>query len=148
MTMEPQLNEEVARYIPETLMDSVIERETAELGRRERLYRGQRPPLPVKGHKIILVDDGLATGSTMLAAALSLRQMRPAKIIVAVPVAALETCAEFRNEVDEVICAATPEPFVAVGAWYADFSQTSDEEVRKLLERAESDRQLGSSIPP
>ena len=134
------LNEEVARYIPETLMDSVIERETAELGRRERLYRGQRPPLPVKGHKIILVDDGLATGSTMRAAALSLRQMRPAKIIVAVPVAAPDTCAEFRNEVDEVICAATPEPFVAVGAWYADFSQTSDEEVRELLDRTESYR--------
>ena len=82
---------------------------------------------------VILIDDGLATGSTMRAAATALRQMRPLKIIAAVPVAAPETCEEFRSEVDEVVCGAMPEPFMAIGAWYAEFSQTSDEEVRDLL---------------
>ncbi len=89
----------------------------------------------VQGRTVILIDDGLATGSTMRAAATALRQMHPAKIIIAVPVAASETCEEFRSEVDDVVCVAVPEPFMAVGAWYSDFSQTSDDEVRELLRR-------------
>jgi putative phosphoribosyl transferase len=132
------MNEEVTRdtIFPQTIIDSIVQREGEELRRRERLYRGDHPPLNVEGRTVILVDDGLATGSTMRAAAVALRQMRPLKVIIAVPVAAPETCAEFRSEVDEVICAATPEPFMAVGAWYKDFTQTSDQEVSDLLERA------------
>jgi putative phosphoribosyl transferase len=132
------MNADIARHIdfPQTVIDSVAQREAKELRRRERLYRGNRPAPNVQGRTVILVDDGLATGSTMRAAAVALRQMRPSKVIVAVPVAAPEICAEFRSEVDEVVCAATPDPFMAVGAWYADFSQTTDQEVRDLLERA------------
>jgi putative phosphoribosyl transferase len=90
----------------------------------------------VRGRIIILVDDGLATGSTMRAAAAALRQQQPKRIVIAVPVAPPETCAEFRAEVEEVVCAITPEPFYGVGLWYEDFTQTTDEEVRDLLERA------------
>jgi putative phosphoribosyl transferase len=89
---------------------------------------------------VILIDDGLATGSTMRAAAAALRQQQPARIVVAVPVAASSTCDEFRDEVDEIVCAVTPEPFLAVGLWYEDFEQTTDEEVRNLLERAAHDQ--------
>jgi putative phosphoribosyl transferase len=121
--------------LPDSVIDEVANREQKELERRERLYRGDQGPPNVQGRTVILIDDGLATGSTMRAAAIALRQMRPTKIIVAVPVAAPETCEEFRREVDEVVCAATPEPFMGVGAWYSDFSQTSDEEVRDLLQR-------------
>ena len=132
------VNEEVTRAvgISEEAIDAVARQEWVELERRERLYRGDRPRPAVQDRTVILVDDGLATGSTMRAAATALRQMRPAKIIVAVPVAAPETCDEFREEVDEVICAIIPEPFMAVGAWYEDFSQTSDDEVRELLQDA------------
>jgi putative phosphoribosyl transferase len=132
------MNDDIARSFdfPQTVINSIARREEAELRRRERLYRGNRPAPNVHGRTVILVDDGLATGSTMRAAAVALRQMGPSKVIVAVPVAAPETCAEFRSEVDDVICFATPDPFMAVGAWYADFSQTSDQEVRDLLERA------------
>jgi len=132
------MNEEVTRYVdfPQTIIDSIAQREAEELRRRERLYRGDRPAPHVQGRTVILVDDGLAIGSTMRAAAVALRQMLPSKVIVAVPVAAPEICAEFRSEVDEVVCAATPDPFLAVGAWYRDFTQTSDQEVRDLLERA------------
>jgi predicted phosphoribosyltransferase len=122
--------------IPAAVIDSITEREREEIARRERVYREGRPALPVRGRTAVLVDDGLATGATMLAAAKALRAERPARIIVAVPVAAPETCREFGEHVDEVVCAATPEPFYAVGAWYEDFAQTSDEEVRQLLERA------------
>lgn len=132
------MNEEVIRHLdfPQTVIDSIAQREGKELRRRERLYRGDRPAPNVQGRTVILVDDGLATGSTMRAAAVALRQMRPPKVIVAVPVAAPEICAEFRSEVDEVVCAATPDRFMAVGACYVDFSQTSDQEVCDLLERA------------
>jgi putative phosphoribosyl transferase len=122
--------------LPESIIDDVAKREQKELERRERVYRGDRPAFNIQGRTVILVDDGLATGATMRAAAIALRQMRPLKIVVAVPVAPTETCEALRSEVEEVICAITPEPFVAVGAWYSDFSQTSDEEVRELLERA------------
>jgi predicted phosphoribosyltransferase len=122
--------------LSESIIDAVAKRERKELERREHVYRGDRPALDVEGHTVILVDDGLATGATMRAAAIALRRMRPLKIVIAVPVAPPETCEAFRSEVEEVICAITPEPFIAVGAWYSDFSQTSDEEVQQLLEQA------------
>ncbi|MGH7826276.1 MAG: phosphoribosyltransferase [Candidatus Binatia bacterium] len=141
------LNKEVTGMdIPEAVIDAIARREQEELQRRERLYRGDRPRLNVHGRTIILVDDGLATGSTMRAAAVALRQMQPSKLIVAVPVAARETCDEFQDEVDEVVCAVTAEPFMAVGAWYSDFSQTSDDEVCELLERAACDQRDNSPL--
>jgi predicted phosphoribosyltransferase len=131
------LNEQVVRAlgIPSRAIESVAEREQRELERREHVYRGDRPPPNVRGRTVILVDDGLATGGTMLAAVRALRQEQPARIVVAVPIAARETCDLLRQEADEVVCAATPEPFHAVGVWYQDFTQTSDNEVRELLAR-------------
>jgi predicted phosphoribosyltransferase len=117
-------------------IDRVAEREQQELERRERQYRSGRPALDVRGRTVILVDDGLATGSSMRAAVAALRQRAPAKIVVAVPVAPPSTCEELSSEADQVVCAATPLPFYAVGQWYRDFTQTSDKEVRGLLERA------------
>jgi predicted phosphoribosyltransferase len=122
--------------IPDYIVDEVAASEQQELARRERLYRGDRPTPDVRGRTVILVDDGLATGATMLAAVKALRQQQPARIVVAVPTASPETCEQLRAEVDEVICAITPEPFHAVGLWYEDFSQTTDEEVRDLLARS------------
>ena len=110
--------------------------EEQELERREQQYRDARPFPDVEGRTVILIDDGLATGATMAAAATALRAGQPARLVVAVPVAAAETCQAFRGLVDEVVCGATPEPFHAVGLWYEDFSQTSDEEVSDLLARA------------
>ena len=110
--------------------------EQRELERRERLYRGDRPPPDIAGKTAILIDDGLATGATMAAATGALRAQRAARLVVAVPVAAPETCDAFQDLVDEIVCAATPEPFYAVGLWYEDFSETSDDEVRGLLARA------------
>src|SRR3981189_1001487 len=119
--------------IPEQMIDAVAARELQELARRERLYRGSRPPPDVRGRTVILVDDGLATGATMQAAIEALRQQNPARIVVAVPTASPDTCEEMKAKADDVICAITPEPFHAVGLWYQDFSQTTDEEVRALL---------------
>jgi len=116
-------------------IDRVTEREKQEITRREAAYREGRPAPSIQGRTAVLVDDGLATGATMLAAAKAVRQRSPERIIVAVPVASEDACHEFRRSVDEVICVATPDPFYAVGAWYEDFSQTSDAEVRELLER-------------
>ena len=134
------LNDDVLRElgIPQDVIDKVAERESAELERRERLYRGERPPPEVKGKVIVLVDDGLATGSSMLAAVRALRLKSPAEVVVAVPVGAAPTCDLLRGEADKVVCAATPEHFVAVGQWYDDFSQTTDDEVRRLLQTARS----------
>jgi putative phosphoribosyl transferase len=124
--------------IPGELIDLITEKEERELERREREYRDDRPAVDLRGRTVILVDDGLATGSSMRVAALALRKKQPAQIIVAVPVGSPETCAEFEAIVDKVVCAATPQPFWAVGQWYRDFSQTTDEEVRDLLRRAAS----------
>jgi erythromycin esterase-like protein/predicted phosphoribosyltransferase len=121
--------------IPDHMIDAVTARERQELARRERLYRGGRPPPDMSGRSVILVDDGLATGATMKAAIEALRQQNPARIVVAVPTAAPETCEEMKAKTDDVICAITPEPFDAVGRWYQDFSQTTDEEVSALLAR-------------
>jgi predicted phosphoribosyltransferase len=134
------LNDQVVRAlrIPDYVIDAVASWEQEELARRELLYRGARPPPDVRGKTVILVDDGLATGSTMLAAVQALRRQGPARIVVAVPVASPDTCELLREQVDEVVCAATPEPFYAVGLWYQDFSQTTDEEVRELVARSTS----------
>jgi predicted phosphoribosyltransferase len=114
--------------------------EQVELERRERVYREQRPPLELRDTSVIVTDDGLATGSSMRAAVLALRQRHPSRIIVAVPVAAAPTCAALEPEVDAVVAVMTPEPFHGVGAWYADFHQTTDDEVRTLLARAAVER--------
>ncbi|HEV8552329.1 MAG TPA: phosphoribosyltransferase [Casimicrobiaceae bacterium] len=118
------------------VIDAVAAREEKELARRERIYRGARPAPDVRGRTVIVVDDGLATGSTMRAAVAALRKQGPAGIVVAVPVAAPETCEEFKTEVDEAVCAATPRMFNGVGRWYEDFSQTTDDEVHELLAQA------------
>lgn len=117
-------------------LDRAAAVEGEELERREALYRGKRPPIDVAGRTVIVVDDGLATGSTMRAAVAALRQQGPARIVVAVPVAAVPTRDDFAREVDEVACVATPDPFLAVGRFYDDFSQTSDAEVRELIDKA------------
>ena len=122
--------------IPEWAIEQVARQEQEELERRERQYRGDRLPRDVRGKTVILVDDGLATGSSMRAAAAALRKAGAARIVVAVPVASRATCDQLREEGNEVVCATTPEPFYAVGQWYKDFAQTTDEEVRELLERA------------
>jgi putative phosphoribosyl transferase len=129
------LNDDVVRAlrIPPEVIARVAGEERIELERRERLYRGGRPALDVRGLTAILVDDGLATGASMSAAVEALRELRPSRIVVAVPVAAPQACDAFRRRVDEVVCAMTPESFQAVGVWYNDFSQTTDEEVRKLV---------------
>jgi putative phosphoribosyl transferase len=136
------LNEDVVRAlkIPQHVIDSVAAQEARELERRERLYRGDRPSRDVNSRTVILVDDGLATGSSMRAAVAALRQKNPRRIVVAVPVAAAATCREFEAEVDEIVCYQTPEPFYSVGLWYEDFSQTTDEEIRQLLERSNTGR--------
>jgi putative phosphoribosyl transferase len=126
---------------PQTI-DMITAKEQEELERRERHYRGDGSMPDLRQRTVILIDDGLATGSTMRAAVAALRQQQPARIVVAVPTAARETCKHFEAEVDEIICAQTPEPFVAVGMWYRDFSQTTDQEVHDLLERAAEERRL------
>lgn len=120
--------------IPERVIDAVAAEEQAELERRERAYRGDRPPPQMAGRTVILVDDGLATGASMRAAVVGLRAQDPGKIVAAVPTAAPDTCEMFEGEVDEMVCAVTPQPFFGVGHWYRDFSQTTDDEVQALLE--------------
>jgi putative phosphoribosyl transferase len=132
------LNPDVARALPNAYLfiESVTAKETAELERRERSYRDDRPPPQLQNRTVILVDDGLATGATMRAAVAALRQRGAARIVVAVPVGAPDTCREFEHEVDETVCVIAPAWFQAVGQYYEDFSQTSDEEVRDFLTRA------------
>ncbi|MEC4811785.1 MAG: phosphoribosyltransferase [Scytonema sp. PMC 1069.18] len=132
------LNQDIVRSlrIPEQEIDKVAEKEQQELQRRQRIYRGDRPFPKLQEHTVILVDDGLATGATMRAAVTALQKYEPVKIAIAVPVAAPETCQEFENNVDEVVCGMKPNPFYSVGLWYDDFPQTADEEVHDLLEKA------------
>lgn len=140
------LNIEVVNmlHIPRRVIDAVAAREEQELQRREHLYRDDRPLPDVKGKTVILVDDGLATGSTMRAAIEALKQEHPAHIVVATPVGALPTCEELSRQVSQVICAQTPEPFYGVGFWYQDFSQTSDQEVHDLLAQAQHQQPIGA----
>ncbi|NWF62351.1 MAG: phosphoribosyltransferase [Fischerella sp.] len=137
------LNYDVVSWlgISSKTIDEVAAKELRELQRRDRVYRGERPPLDVRNRTVILIDDGIATGSTMRAAIAILRQQQPQRIIVAVPVAPLETYRELQAEVDEVVCLLTPEPMNAIGLWYENFSQTTDEEVRELLAK-----QLAASV--
>ena len=121
--------------LPEVVA-AVVAREQAELLRRERLYRGERPAISVAGRCVIVVDDGLATGATMRAALQAIRQQQPACLVAAVPVGDKVSCQALREEADEVVCAAMPQPFRAVGLWYEDFPQASDDEVRSLLQEA------------
>ena len=132
------LNEAVVEQlrITDDQIEDMARREGRELERREQAFRQERPPVPVTDRVCILIDDGLATGSTMRAAVMALKNQNPKRIVIAVPVASGETCAEFEPLVDEVICLYTPEPFMAVGRWYDDFGQLTDEEVREDLERA------------
>lgn len=132
------LNREIMQQsdLPREIVEEITEREQRELERREHAYRGDRPPPNLYGKTVFLIDDGLATGATMRAAVIALKQQEPARIIVAVPIAAPETCIEFRDVVDEIICAVTPEPFIAIGMWYEEFPQMTDDEVRDYLESA------------
>jgi putative phosphoribosyl transferase len=131
-------------------IDKVAEKELRELQRRERAYRGERPTADVRNRTIIVVDDGLATGSTMRAAVALLREQQPQSIVVAVPVAPSETCKALSAEVDEIVCLRTPEPFYAIGLWYENFAPTTDEEVCELLsERRLADKdELLTGIQP
>jgi putative phosphoribosyl transferase len=132
------LNEHIIQQlgITDAMIDAATEAEERELNRREHSYRGNRDPLDLQDKVVILVDDGLATGASMRAAVRALKLHKPSQVVVAVPVGAPETCREFEAEVDEVVCAKTPENFHAVGAWYLDFKQTTDEEVAELLDSA------------
>jgi predicted phosphoribosyltransferase len=129
------LNEDVVKWYGLSLatIDLVARAEQAELERRERAYRNGRSPVAIEGRVALIVDDGLATGSTMRAAVRALRQLKPSRVVVAVPVGAPDTCRDLETTADEVVCLATPDPFDAVGLWYEDFSQTTDEEVCSIL---------------
>lgn len=131
--------------IPDRVIEAVAAQEIAELKRREGLYRGDRPSPEIQGRTVILVDDGLATGATMRAAIRALRQQHPAQIVVAVPTASLDTCEALRRKADDVVCAMTPEPFFAVGHWYEDFTQTTDDEVRDLLDQMQQPKTAGAA---
>jgi putative phosphoribosyl transferase len=139
------LNEDVVRSFrvaPEAI-ELVAERELEELDRRERLYRGDLPPLAVEGREVVLVDDGVATGATMRVAVSALRKRTVARVLVAVPVAAPDVCRALDQEADQAVCLETPEPFIAVGRWYRDFPQTDDEEVRRLLRESARRESVG-----
>jgi putative phosphoribosyl transferase len=144
------LNDEVLRDygVSMVIVDQVREMEQRELERREHLYRGDRPPPELKNKTVIVVDDGLATGATMLAAVRALRHHHPARIIVAVPTGASETIEMLRRHADDVVALTTPDPFYAVGQWYKDFSPTSDGEVRDLLERWDSAHAHAGRVGP
>ncbi len=134
------LNEDVVRTmsIPDREIERVTNEERQKLKEREEIYRGARPGVDLQGKTVVLVDDGLATGATMRAAVSALREHDPERIVVAVPTAPPETCSEFEDVVDEIVCLTTPRPFFGVGGAYRDFSQTTNEEVRDLLERADA----------
>ena len=125
------------------MVATVIAEEEQELARRERLYRQQQPALPLTGQTVILVDDGLATGATMQAAVTAVRQLSPGRVVVAVPVASIEACRLVEQDADEVICPRVPQNMIAVGMWYLDFTPTTDEEVRSLLQASTRARAAG-----
>jgi putative phosphoribosyl transferase len=129
------LNHDVVTWyrVPDVVIDEIAREEQTELERRERLYRAGRPAVELAGRVVLLIDDGLATGSSMKAAVQAVRARKPSRIVVAVPVGAPDTCREFEAIADEIVCARMPEHFNAVGLWYRDFSQTTDDEVRELL---------------
>jgi putative phosphoribosyl transferase len=137
------LNEDVVRWygISQPAIEHVAQEEQEELERRERAYRDDRPPPDLANKTVILIDDGLATGSTMRAGAQAVRAHRPARVVIAVPVGAGQTCADLSAVADEVICARMPEPFSAVGQWYVNFDQTDDDEVRELLQKSTATHQ-------
>jgi putative phosphoribosyl transferase len=141
------LNDEVVRLysIPQQVVDAIAREEQTELERREQAYRGGRPSFDVRRRTVVLIDDGLATGSTMKAAVQAVRALGPARIIVAVPVGSPDTRREFAAIADDIVCARAPEHFAAVGQWYDDFRQTTDEEVRELL-RAASAEPAGEAV--
>jgi predicted phosphoribosyltransferase len=141
------LNDDTIRLarIPAAVVEEVSSREGKEVTRRELAYRGGRPPVELRGKTVIVVDDGLATGATMRAAVSALRRQAPARIVVAVPTAAEPSCAEMESIADECVCPSTPYDFRAVGCWYEDFNQTSDEDVRRLLAGAASEVPVGSA---
>jgi predicted phosphoribosyltransferase len=132
------LNHDVIQQmrVPEATLAAIAAREALELTRREVAFRGSRPPLQLRDKTVILVDDGLATGATLRAAATAVRSASPKTLVVAVPVGSIDTCMAMRAIADDVMCAETPTPFVSVGSWYQDFAQTNDDEVRLLLDRA------------
>jgi putative phosphoribosyl transferase len=140
------LNDEAIGWyrIPDSVIEAVVADERRELERREQTYRDGRPAASIAGRAVIIVDDGLATGASMRAAVTAVRQLRPAGIVVAVPVGAPSTCAEMQRIADEVVCARMPEPFSAVGQWYVDFSQTTDQEVQSLLREHDRERAAAS----
>ncbi len=140
------LNEQVVDMLGLTseAIEEVAARERLELQRREAAYRGARPPLDVSGKIVILVDDGVATGSTIRAAARALRELRPARLVIAVPVGALRTCADLRGYADEVVCLATPEPLLAISPFYQSFPQTTDDEVCRLLAEVAGIAEVGT----
>jgi predicted phosphoribosyltransferase len=137
------VNDEVvdALRIDPAAIEAVAQKESREILRREQAYRGNRPPIEVSGKTVIVVDDGMATGSTMLAGVRAMRQLNPARIVLAVPHAPPDTCVTLSREVDELVCLEMPEPYVAVGRWYEEFPQLEDAEVTELLERARNSRQ-------
>jgi putative phosphoribosyl transferase len=137
-------NEEVIQHlgVSQSWINATIREQEEELQRREQAYRGDRPPAELQNRTVILVDDGLATGASMRAAVRALRLRNPSGIAVAVPIGSRDTCDQFRSQVEEVVCGRTPEPFHAVGAWYRDFTQTTDDEVRELLDRAAHERRV------
>jgi putative phosphoribosyl transferase len=143
------LNEDLvgALQIDDAWIDAIAAREGEELERRERAYRGDLPVLDIRGCTVVLIDDGLATGASMRAAIVAVREREPRRIVVAVPVGPADTCMELRHEVDDVVCASIPQAFHGVGQWYENFTQTSDEEVRTLLARAARERGGESTLP-
>lgn len=138
------LNQEVIQRmgISQRMIEAMAQEKLQELERRERMYRRNREAVPIEGRNIILIDDGLATGASMRAAVHALQNRSPKLINVAVPIGSTDTCNQLRNEADEVICALTPEPFYAVGAWYSDFIQITDDEVGRLLDHAAHERRV------
>ena len=141
------LNPGLVEQVPEEELHWALQRAVRELREREHLYRGDRPPPDVAGRTVVLVDDGLATGATMRAAVEAIHRQHPREIIVAVPIASPESCEALAREVDRVVCAATPEPFHAVGLWYDDFSPTSDEEVQQILRSSGGRDEAAESAP-